>query len=444
MRFVVVGCSYQTADLALRERLAFPAAELQPALEALRQIEDIDEVMLISTCNRVEVWAVTNRVEHCGRRVRGYLAQSRGVDQAELRATLYHYADSEAVSHIFRVAASLDAMVVGEAQITGQVKEAYALAAGTHVVGPLLNRCMHRAFAAAKRVRNETAVARHAVSVSSVAAELAARVFGELTRSTVLVIGAGEMAELAVRHLLSDGARDIRVVNRTYERAVQLAFQLGAKAHRFEDLPGQLLTADIVITSTGSSDPILSRQMIAAGMRQRKQRPLFIVDIAVPKDVEPEVARLPNVYLFNIDDLEQVVQENLNERRKEARLAGRLLQVEVDHFVDWLRRQDAVPVVKELRTHFTTVARAEAQRTAHALRLNGGEQRQLLDTMADAIVKKLLHDPTVELKNHASSPDGTFLARAARQLFRLQPVDEAAGQEGLDEGADPDDAKERE
>lgn len=420
MRIVVVGCSYRTTPLVLRERLVFSEAEVPPALKELHALPDLQEVMLLSTCNRVEAWAVVDRPEHGAREIQSYFSRRRNVDESELQEALYRYTDADAVGHIFRVVSSLDAMVVGEAQITGQTKEAYATAARTRTVGPLLSRCMHRALAAAKRVRNETDVARHAVSVSSVAAELAGRVFGDLSRSTVLVLGAGEMAELAVRHLLADGASNVRVVNRTHERAVELAFQLGARAYRFEELHGQLLVADIIISSTGSKDPVLTREMIAVSMRQRKQRPLFIVDIAVPKDVDPAVASLSNVYLFNIDDLEQVVQENLNERRKEARLAERLLRVEVEHFEDWLRKQDAVPVIKALRQRFTDVARGEAERTAHAMQLNGGRQRQLLDSMADAIVSKLLHHPTVELKEQAARPEGSFLTRAARRLFHLE------------------------
>lgn len=422
MRFLVVGCSYRTAPLALRERLAFPGDEVPSALKELALLDDVREVLLISTCNRVEVWAVVDRAEHAGRAIRELLARTRGVEKQELERALYVHVDGAAVGHIFRVTSSLDAMVVGEAQITGQVKEAYAAASRTRTVGPLLNRCLHRAFAAAKRVRSETAVARHAVSVSSVAAELAARVFGDLSRSAVLVIGAGEMAELAVRHLIADGATRVRVVNRTYDRAVELAFQLGAKAYRFDELEGQLLTADVVIASTGSKDPIITRAMVAAAMRQRKQRPMFIVDIAVPKDVAGDVGDLSNVYLFNIDDLEQVVEENLNERRREARAAQRLLEVEREHFEDWLRTQDAVPVIKELRRHFTEVARGEAERTAHALGLNGDSRRRLLDAMADAIVKKLLHGPTMELKDNASRPEGASLGRAACRLFHLEPA----------------------
>jgi glutamyl-tRNA reductase len=291
---------------------------------------------------------------------------------------------------------------------------------------------MHRAFAVAKRVRSETDIARHPVSVSSVAADLASRVFGELARATVLIIGAGEMAELAVRHLISDGASDIRVLNRTHERAVQLAFDLGAKPARFEDLRGQLLLADIVISSTGSPEPIIGRKLIAEVMRERKQRPLFVVDIAVPRDVEKEVGSLSNVYLFDVDDLEHVVAENLKERRREARQAERIIGEELASFEGWLRTQDAVPVIKQLRERCAQVALAEAQRTAQLLRLEDGKQRDALDAMANAIVNKILHDPTMELKRHALAADGAFLARATRRLFRLEG-DEAA-REGAADG----------
>ncbi len=419
MRFLVVGCSYRTAPLAIRERLAFPLAALPAALAELRAITGVQESLILSTCNRVEVYAVGSRPSHIAPDIRHFLARSRGVDLAGIEAALYGYEDSQAVKHIFRVASSLDAMVVGEAQIGGQVKEAYAAAARSKTLGPFLSRCMHRAFAVAKRIRNETDIARHPVSVSSVAADLARRVFGDLTASTVLVVGAGEMAELAVRHLLSDGAGDIRVVNRTYEHAVQLAFQLGAKATRFEDLRGQLLLADIVISSTGSPQPIISRRLLTEVMRERKQRPLFIVDIAVPRDVDREANTLPNVYLFDVDDLDHVVAENLKERCKEAHQAERILAVELQHFEDWLRRQDAVPVIKQLREHFLEVVQAEATHTAQSLNLTHGKEQQLLDTMVNAIVNKLLHRPTMELKDQAKRPNGALLAEATRQLFHL-------------------------
>jgi glutamyl-tRNA reductase len=432
MRFLVVGSSFRTASLALRERLAFPAGELAGALRALRAQAGVDEGMIVSTCNRVELYVVSGKPHHCARDLRQLIARLRGVDPAELEGVIYEHVDREAVRHIFSVTSSLDAMVVGEAQIAGQVKEAYTAAARARAVGPLLSRCLHRAFAVAKRVRNETEIARHPVSISSVAADLAGRVFGDLAGATVLVVGAGEMAELAVRHLISDGAVDVRVANRTYERAVQLAFELGARPARFEDLRGQLLLADIVLTSTGSSTPIIGRRLVSEVMRERRQRPLFLVDIAVPRDVEREAGELPNVYLFDIDDLEQVVTQNLKERRREARQAERIVEEEVARFEEWVRTQGAVPLIKRLRERFHGVALAEAARTAQLLHLEDARQREALEAMASAIVNKLLHDPTMELKRQAQEAD---LAEATRQLFHLAGEGDGAG---IDAGAGND------
>jgi glutamyl-tRNA reductase len=437
MRLFVVGCSYRTAPLALRERLAFPAAELPSTLRQVSLLPAVGECLLVSTCNRVEVYGAAGKPAHAIAAVAALLSSTRNVPMDQLEPALYKLEDEAAVKHIFSVVSSLDAMVVGEAQIAGQVKEAHSAAARSRTVGPLLSRCMHRAFATAKRVRHETDIARHPVSVSSVAADLAGRIFGELAARTVLVIGAGEMAELAVRHLVADGATDVRVVNRTYERAVQLAFGLGARAQKWDQLEGQLLLADIVISSTGSEQPILTRKLLGDIMRGRKQRPLFVVDIAVPRDVEKAAGKLGNVYLYDVDDLEGVVAENLKERRKEVRQAERIVEEELAHFATWLRTQDAVPVIKQLREQFTDVVRAEAERTAQLLHLDEAQQRQVLEAMAAAIVNKLLHQPTQELKRQAQDPSGARLARSVRELFHLAETMPAVEPAELD-GPGPD------
>ena len=437
MRLFVVGCSYRTAPLALRERLAFPAADLPATLRQLSVLPSVGECLLISTCNRVEVYGAASKPAHAVATVAEFLGSSRGVPMTELDPALYRFEDEAAVKHIFSVASSLDAMVVGEAQIAGQVKEAHSAAARSRTVGPLLSRCMHRAFATAKRVRHETDIARHPVSVSSVAADLAGRIFGELAARTVLVVGAGEMAELAVRHLVADGATDVRVVNRTYERAVQLAFGLGARAVKWDQLEGQLLLSDIVISSTGSERPILTRKLLSDIMRGRKQRPLFIVDIAVPRDVETAVGKLGNIYLYDVDDLEGVVAENMKERRKEVKQAERIVEEELVHFNVWLRTQDAVPVIKQLREQFTEVVRAEAERTAQLLHLDDAQKRQALDAMTAAIVNKLLHQPTQALKRQAQEPGGPKLARSVRELFHLAdaPAEPLPLEEQADDGS---------
>lgn len=424
MRYLVVGCNHRSANVAFRERLAFSSESLPSVLREIHAQPTIHEALILSTCNRVEVYAITNKLGHASRDIRQFLSRHSGIVLSDLEPVLYQYEDAQALKHIFRVASSMDAMVVGEAQIGGQVKDAYAIAAKTRAIGPLLSRGMHRAFSTAKRIRQETEIARHPVSVSSVAADLAAHVFGDLSLTIVLVIGAGEMAELAVKHLISDGAKEVRITNRTPERAVQLARSMEAQAFPFEELEKQLHLADIVLTSTGSPKPIIHRSLLAEVMRARKQRPLFFIDIAVPRDVEREVGDLDNVYLFDMDDLEQVAAKNLRERRKELKQGECIIEQEVQVFEDWLRKQDAVPVIKQLRRHFSEVVRAETSHLAQILHCSNGhttfQQRQdLLENMAHSIVSKLLHEPSMVLKKHAQSPDGTFLAKAVRQLFQL-------------------------
>jgi len=430
MRFVVVGCNFRTAPLDLRERLAFAPEEHAVALKQLAAHPEVAETLLLSTCNRVEVYAVSVDPLAAQSQVSEFLARSRRIEMGLVNPTLYRYQDEEALRHIFRVAASLDAMVVGEAQILGQVKQALAQANDADTTGPLLGRCMDKALSVAKRVRSETEVARHPASVSSVAVDLAGRIFSDLATVGVLIIGSGEMAELAGRRLLSQGASRVHVANRNLDRGRALAGDLGGHAVPFDELEHQLCWADVIISSTASKQPILGKKLLADVMRRRKQRPLLIVDIAVPRDVDRDARSLDNLYLFDVDDLEQVVEANLNVRSREAKLAEQLVTEEVAQFSSWLRSQDAVPVIKELRTRFSQVARREALRTAR-LRLDDAEQRAALEKLADAIVKKLLHTPTVELKKYAASPNGTYLADAARKLFNL-PEPEV----GPDEDAD--------
>ncbi|MCC6750758.1 MAG: glutamyl-tRNA reductase [Deltaproteobacteria bacterium] len=426
MRFVVVGCNHRTAPLALRERLAVPKDRIPAALDELRALDALSEALLVSTCNRVEVYGIGESPHAAREGVQGFLAQVAGVDPAEIESALYHYEDNEALTHIFRVTASLDSMVVGEAQVAGQVKEAFTAATEAGLAGALLGRCMQRAFAVAKRVRTETGVARHPASVSSVAVDLADRVFEDLARVAVLVIGAGEMAELAVKHLKSRGASKLRVCNRSLERAKTLAMELGGEAVPFDGLAEALVWSDVVVSSTGSPQPIIHRPLLAEVMRKRKQRSLFLLDIAVPRDISSEAGQLANVYLFTVDDLAQIAEENLSARRTEAATAEQIVVFEALQFREWLRRQEAVPVIKQLRQRFVEVARQEAERTLRLLHLSGDEHQHALQGMADAIVNKLLHQPSVELKRFAAEPNGVDLAEATRRLFGLEG--ESAGE----------------
>lgn len=433
MRFVVVGCSIHTAPLDVREKLAFTSEELPEALRELTDCPEISEAMLVSTCNRVEIYATGAEaplVEHACFR---FIKKRRGIDADALSEVLFRHADGEALSHIFRVTSSLDALVVGEAQIMGQVKDAFALAREAGTVGPLLGRCLERAFFAAKRVRTDTEIARHPASVSSVAVDLAGRIFEDLSAVAVLIIGAGEMAELAGRHLLGHGTQRLRVANRSPERGEALARQLEGTAVAFETLEEQLGWADVVISSTGSPQPILDRALLQRVMKQRKQRPLLIVDIAVPRDVAADAKGLENLYLFDVDALKQVVGQNLKKRREEAKAAEKMVAGEVKTFEKWLHGQEAVPVIKQLRQHFSDVARAEAKKTAKKLKLAGKEEKTL-QKLAEAIVAKLLHAPTLELKREGASSVPAHLAEAARELFQLAAEEgaEQAREEALD------------
>lgn len=419
MTFGVVGVSFRSAPLQLRERLAFAAAEVPAALGELRSVPAVAEVMLLSTCNRVEFYLVSDAPAAAELAVRQLFARQRQVMGEELDVALYALWGGEALGHIFRVTASLDAMVVGEAQIMGQVKQAFAQARDCGAVGPLLGRCMERSFAIAKRVRSETEIARHPASISSVAVDLATRIFADLVDLTVLVVGAGEMAELALTHLVAQGATRLRVANRSIERARELARRLGGEAVGLETLQHQLEWADMVITSTGSPEPLIDRALLARVMKQRRQRSLLVVDIAVPRDVDPKARSLSNLYLFDVDDLEQALAANLQARRREAKVAEKIVAGEVEGFDGWLRYQDVVPLIKQLRAQFTAVVVGEAQRAARQLQLDREDQRVALDRFANAIVNKLLHEPTTALKRYAGAANGVPLATATRQLFGL-------------------------
>jgi glutamyl-tRNA reductase len=418
MEIVVLGLSHKTAPVELREKLAFPADVLEPALQRLTHLPQVREGLIVSTCNRVELVA---GVESIGAlpAIRHFVAESRGVDPERFAEHAYEHAGREAVRHVFRVASSLDSMVVGEPQILGQVKDAFGAAQHAGTLGALLDRCLTRAFAVAKKVRTETRIAAGSASISSVAVDLAARIFGKLDGRLVLVIGAGEMADLAARHLHAAGCADLLCVNRTYERAVELAARVEGQARRWEDLDGLLATVDIVISSTGAPEPILGHERMTRVMKARRYRSLFLIDIAVPRDIEARVGDLDNIYRFDIDDLEKVLADNLKERQKEAAHAEKIIEVETDEFLAWLKSQGVVPVIRQLRERFTQVARGEVERTLAGMPALGEREKRGVQAMADAIVNKLLHPTLTALKREAAGEGGEELALATRRLFAL-------------------------
>jgi len=441
---LAVGLSHRTAPVEVRERLATGADALATVLARLSARSELSEVMFVSTCNRVEVIALApdDHVEGALRAIREELARHGGLAyDAELAAYLYDIRGDEAVRHVFRVAASLDSMVLGEPQILGQVKDAYDAAVAAGAMKGKLGRCISRAFAAAKRVRTETGIGAGSVSISSVAVDLARRVFGDLSEHAVLLLGAGEMAEAAARSL-GRGARALRVCNRSFERAAALAGEMHASAVPWEGLEAELVQADVVVASTASRTPVVTREMVKRAMKARRGRTLLFTDIAVPRNVEPEVHGIDNVYVYNVDDLEQEVGRGMNARRAELDAAEKIVAEEVAQFLAWSRGIDVQPTLVAMRTKARAVFFAELEKSLGRLKHLEGD-RAALAQMLESAVNKFLHAPTARLRARASGTgDAGELAAAVRYLFDLEEVGvekDAERPEGAEDGHRADD-----
>ena len=433
--FVVVGLSHRTAPLVVRERLATVPEQLLETLRALHGLPAIREAALLSTCNRVEVYAAASDPDRALEALRQHLASRAGIDEGELSSHLYVRVDVEAVHHLFRVAASLDSLVVGEPQILGQVKQAYDTAVEGGTAGTVLGSCFTGAFRIARRVRRETEIARNPVSVSSVAIDYARRIFEGFDGRTVLIVGAGKMADLAARGLKGQGAR-VLVTNRTAARAEELAVKIGGTVRPFEALPEALGEADIVIASTGARQPILTRELIARVHKKRRGRLLFLIDIAVPRDVEPGCAEIPDVFVADIDDLQKLAAEHKDNRRGEADRAEVMVEQEVSRFLEAYRGRRVGPLITALRERVLATASGEAERVLAALPHLGERERRAIRDLADGIAKKILHAPQVALKKGGADPvDGAGLLAAAQRLFDLE-LDAAAGGPAAGPGAE--------
>ncbi len=423
---VVVGLSHRTAPVELREQLAVPAESLGACVKEIASLPGASEAMLVATCNRVEAYVASESASSTVAALRGFFAKR--APGAAVDSCLYEYADDRAVRHVFRVAASLDSMVVGEPQILGQVKEAYAAAESAGALGPTLRRAIPRAFSAAKRVRNETGIANGRVSVASVAVDLATQIFGSLSERKVLLLGAGKMALGAARALVAQGAK-MSVANRSYDRAVELARSWGADAHPLDDLSLLLTVADVVLCSTGASRYVLTLEDAKAAMKVRRGRPLFVVDIAVPRNVDPRVNDLDGAYVYDVDDLEREVARALSLRGGSLAQAEQIVDEEIHAFErDRRASSGAGPTIAALREHFRAVARAELERSLSGkLKHLGAAERAALEAMVDATVNKLLHAPMVALRSQAASEDGEAMAAVVRALFRLSDADDRDG-----------------
>ncbi len=421
MNLVLVGLNHKTAPVELREKLCSLVPEDGETYRRLQALPEIQEVLCYNTCNRVEVICVTEAAEAAVQRLKSFFAEAPKISAADLDASLYIHLDREAVQHLFRVAASLDALVVGEPQILGQVKEAYRQATWNRATGAVLNRLLHKTFSVAKRVRTETGIGGHAVSVSYAAISLGKKIFGDLTGKTSLLVGAGEMAELALEHLKRQGVAKFVIANRTLERGVKLAQRFGGEAVTLEELEDQLLTADILISSTGADAYLLTQGQVKAAMRRRKQRPLFLIDIAVPRDLDPRINDLDNVYLYNIDDLKEVVELNVERRKEEAVRAERLVAEEALKFMDWLATLAVFPTIISLREKALAICQAEMKKSLPQMGPLSQEQQQALEVLTQSIVSKLLHDPIIFLKNNHHRKRSRQELDLIRRLFNLDP-----------------------
>ncbi|MFQ5877788.1 MAG: glutamyl-tRNA reductase [Acidobacteriota bacterium] len=418
MAILVYGMNHASAPIEVRERAAFAPGALSGAVARLSRTEHVSEGLILSTCNRTEV-LVSAGGRQAATALRRFLAGERRMTEDELDRHCYLHADREAVRHVFRVASSLDSMVIGEAQILGQVKEAYAAARQAGALGTVLDNLMKRAFSVAKRVRTDTAIARYPVSIAHAAAGLARDIFGDLRDNAILILGAGKMARLAAQPLMAHGVRSVAVVNRSFQGAADLARELGGRAAPFDRLFEEMERADIVIASTAAPHYVVRHEDALRLSRARRGRPLFFIDIALPRDIDPRVNEIGNVYIYDIDDLQGVVRRNLDERRHEAALAEAIVDRETASYLSWLRTLEITPLIVDLRRHLHQMGRYELHRFRNRLGSLTPEQREVLEDLTAALINKVLHHPIRALKHCAASGEDAGRVEFLRRAFGL-------------------------
>ncbi|MFQ5851058.1 MAG: glutamyl-tRNA reductase [Candidatus Binatia bacterium] len=419
-KVVIVGLNHRTAPVEVRERVAFESSALSEALKRLASLPSVDESVILSTCNRVEVVAASPDEEAAFEDIKEFLGGHKSVeDRVGLDGPIYTYSDKAAVRHLFRVASSLDSMVVGEPQILGQLKDYYVAAQEAGSVGRILHRLFHRSFSVAKRVRSETGIASRPVSVSSVAVDLARRIFDQIEEKTVMVIGAGRMGELVVRHLIQNGVRSLMITNRTFERAVELAEEFRSSPIRFEDYRRYLRLADVVVGSTESPEFLLRAETVAEVLRERKQRAMFFIDLGVPRNFDPHINAIDNVYLYHIDDLEEVSKENLRGREGEVDKAEEIVEEEVAAFLRWLDSLEQVPTIVALRERFEEIRQRELEKSlSTSLKGLSDTERQALEGLTSGMINKILHAPLTRLRTQPE--DESVYVEALKKLFDLE------------------------
>ena len=420
MHIVTAGLNHKTAPIEIREGLAISNGDLSGALASLKQLSAVEETMLLSTCNRVELYGATKDIDAAIKELRQFLIQRNPtIAPEQLAQHLYFLSDDDAVRHLFRVASSLDSMVMGEPQILGQFKDAMEAAVSQGCTGVILNKVLKKAISVAKKVRTDTPIGEQAVSVSYAAVELAKKFFQNLADHSVMLVGAGEMGQLAGRHLVNHGVTRVMVTTRNFQRAADFAKQFKGTPIPFETFKQEMLGADIVICSTGAPHPVITTLDMLEIVRVRQNRPLCIIDIAVPRDVEDDVRDINDVYLFNIDDLQQIVTVNLEERQKAALTAEAIVQDEVATMMGWMKTLETVPTIVALKKQADEIRQIEVDKVLARLSNLSGPERAIVEGLASSIVNKLLHRPLVTLKEEAAGANGTMYVDAARRLFSL-------------------------
>ncbi|MBI4890418.1 MAG: glutamyl-tRNA reductase [Acidobacteria bacterium] len=419
MKVFLTGLSYKTAPVEIRERFAFPEAALPQSLQSLQECPGVEEALILSTCNRVEV-ALHAKSDDALAAVLARLAADRSLDQSFLQPYLYTFDDREAVRHLFRVAASLDSMVLGEPQILGQLKAAYSAARAQGTVHGFLDTVLTRAFFVAKRVRSETDIGRSAVSISYAAIELARQIFGDLKSKSVLLVGAGKMSELAARHLHRAGCSRILVTNRTRSRAEEMAALFEGAVIDYDTFHQRLHEMDIVITSSGAPDYILHKEEMKQVLRRRQNRPIFIIDIAVPRNVDPAVDDLENIYLYDIDDLGREVEQNRLARQREADQAEQIIEEEIQRLFDKMRAREVAPIIVGLQQQLDDLSRAELDRVRSRFGSLTPQQEEALQAYTRGLINKFAHGPMTEIRRAASQPEGDRILSVIRRMFRLE------------------------
>ncbi len=423
MNIVIVGLNHRTASVDIRERLSISDSNMGDALYRLTSDPIIDEGLILSTCNRVEVCAVVKDTHLGFEVIKNFLATSNpSLTLEAITPSLYIYSSSKAIEHLFRVASSLDSMIVGEPQILGQLKDAFDHAILHKTTGIILNKAFKKAISVAKRVRTETKIAESAVSISFAAVELAKKIFGKLNEKSVLLIGAGEMAELAARHFVGNGVESIAIANRSYERAVALAKTFNGEPIKFDDFESEMVKSDIILCSAGAPHYLITPEAVKKIIALRQNRPIFFIDISVPRNIDPKINDLDNVFLYDIDDLQHSVETNIESRKKEAFKAEEIITEEIISFVKWFKSLDAVPMIVALKGRAESIRQAEMEKMINKLGDLTDVQKQALESLTASIVNKLLHSPLTVLKKEVYSTNGNMILETTRKLFDLEAL----------------------